>query len=95
MRNPPLAGSHPALKFLAALNQDLISALRGADLRLLQLSATWGVRRMRFERAVRVSHAGKLPAFFKHTNALVEEALRYGIGNLASASAEMRSTGDP
>ncbi len=42
---------------------------------------------MRFERAVRVSHAGKLPAFFKHTNALVEEALRYGIGNLASASA--------
>jgi hypothetical protein len=33
-------GSHTALKFLAALNQDLISALRGADHRLLQLSAT-------------------------------------------------------
>jgi hypothetical protein len=29
-----------ALKFLAALNQDLISALRGADQRLLRLSAT-------------------------------------------------------
>jgi hypothetical protein len=29
-----------ALKFLAALNQDLINALRGADQRLLQLSAT-------------------------------------------------------
>ena len=34
------AGSHTALKLLAALNQDLISALRGADQRLLQLSAT-------------------------------------------------------
>ena len=34
------AGSHTALKFLAALNQDLISALRGADQRLLRLSAT-------------------------------------------------------
>ena len=34
------AGSRTALKFLAALNQDLISALRGADQRLLQLSAT-------------------------------------------------------
>ena len=34
------AGSHTALKFLGALNQDLISALRGADRRLLQLSAT-------------------------------------------------------
>ena len=34
------AGSHTALKFLGALNQDLISALRGADQRLLQLSAT-------------------------------------------------------
>ena len=34
------AGSHTSLKFLAALNQDLISALRGADQRLLQLSAT-------------------------------------------------------
>jgi hypothetical protein len=33
------AGSRTALKFLAALNQDLISALRGADQRLLQLSA--------------------------------------------------------
>jgi glycine/D-amino acid oxidase-like deaminating enzyme len=33
------AGSLTALKFLAALNQDLISALRGADQRLLQLSA--------------------------------------------------------
>jgi len=33
-------GSRTALKFLAALNQDLISALRGADQRLLQLSAT-------------------------------------------------------
>jgi glycine/D-amino acid oxidase-like deaminating enzyme len=33
-------GSHTALKFLAALNQDLISALRGADQRLLQLKAT-------------------------------------------------------
>ena len=33
------AGSHTALKFLAALNQDLISALRGADQRLLQFSA--------------------------------------------------------
>jgi hypothetical protein len=31
------AGSPTALKFLAALNQDLISALRGADQRLLQL----------------------------------------------------------
>jgi hypothetical protein len=29
-----------ALKFLAALNQDLINALRGANQRLLQLSAT-------------------------------------------------------
>ena len=34
------AGSDTALKFLAALNQDLINALRGADQRLLQLSAT-------------------------------------------------------
>ena len=34
------AGSQTALKFLAALNQGLISALRGADQRLLQLSAT-------------------------------------------------------
>jgi glycine/D-amino acid oxidase-like deaminating enzyme len=34
------AGSNTALKFLAALNQDLINALRGADQRLLQLSAT-------------------------------------------------------
>jgi CRP-like cAMP-binding protein len=34
------AGSHTALKFLAALNHDLISALRGADQRLLQFSAT-------------------------------------------------------
>ena len=34
------AGSEIALKFLAALNQDLINALRGADQRLLQLSAT-------------------------------------------------------
>ena len=34
------AGSPTALKFLAALNQDLISALRGADQQLLQLSAT-------------------------------------------------------
>jgi hypothetical protein len=34
------AGSRTALKFLAALNQDLISALRGADQQLLQLSAT-------------------------------------------------------
>ena len=33
-------GSHTALKFLAALNQDLISALRGTDQRLLQLSTT-------------------------------------------------------
>jgi hypothetical protein len=33
-------GSKTALKFLAALNQDLINALRGADRRLLQLSAT-------------------------------------------------------
>jgi glycine/D-amino acid oxidase-like deaminating enzyme len=33
-------GSRMALKFLAALNQDLISALRGADQRLLRLSAT-------------------------------------------------------
>jgi CRP-like cAMP-binding protein len=31
-------GSPTALKFLAALNQDLITALRGADQRLLQLS---------------------------------------------------------
>ena len=38
------AGSHTALKFLAALNQDLISALRGADQRLLQLSAG-GIRK--------------------------------------------------
>ena len=37
------AGSRAALKFLAALNQDLISALRGADRRLLQLSAAGGV----------------------------------------------------
>ena len=35
------AGSPTALKFLAALNQDLISALRGADQRLLQLCG-WG-----------------------------------------------------
>jgi CRP-like cAMP-binding protein len=35
------AGSPTALKFLAALNQDLISALRGADQRLLRLSG-WG-----------------------------------------------------
>ena len=35
------AGSSTALKFLAALNQDLISALRGADQRLLQLCG-WG-----------------------------------------------------
>ena len=34
------AGSPTALKFPAALNQDLISALRGADQRLLRLSAT-------------------------------------------------------
>jgi hypothetical protein len=34
------AGSKTALKFLGALNQDLINALRGADHRLLQLSAT-------------------------------------------------------
>ena len=34
------AGSETALKLLAALNQDLINALRGADQRLLQLSAT-------------------------------------------------------
>jgi glycine/D-amino acid oxidase-like deaminating enzyme len=33
-------GSRMALKFLAALNQDLISALRGADQRLLRLSAS-------------------------------------------------------
>jgi CRP-like cAMP-binding protein len=38
------AGSHTSLKFLAALNQDLISALRGADQRLLQLSAA-GIRK--------------------------------------------------
>jgi glycine/D-amino acid oxidase-like deaminating enzyme len=35
------AGSPTALKFLAALNQDLITALRGADQRLLQLCG-WG-----------------------------------------------------
>lgn len=35
------AGSPTALKFLAALNQDLISALRSADQRLLQLCG-WG-----------------------------------------------------
>ena len=35
------AGSPTALKFLDALNQDLISALRGADQRLLQLCG-WG-----------------------------------------------------
>jgi hypothetical protein len=33
-------GSPTALKILAALNQDLISALRRADQRLLQLRAT-------------------------------------------------------
>ena len=35
------AGSPTALKFLAALNHDLISALRGVDERLLQLCG-WG-----------------------------------------------------
>ena len=59
-------GSHTAPKFLAALNQDLISALRGCC-----SSAPPGVRRVRSERAIRVSHAGKLPTLcFKHANAL-------------------------
>ena len=41
MRNLPLRRLPHALKFLGALNQDLISALRGADQRLLQLCG-WG-----------------------------------------------------
>ena len=40
MRNLPFRRLPHRPKFLAALNQDLISALRGADQRLLQLSAT-------------------------------------------------------
>ena len=43
-------GSHTALKFLAALNHDLISALRGADQRCCS-SAPLGVCRVRSERA--------------------------------------------